>query len=83
MMAVAVRQNRNGELGFSKPEPLFTIEATDRGGVDRSWDVTADGERFVFVANDVAASEVETSLELTLIHNWVDELKGLVPLQGK
>jgi Tol biopolymer transport system component len=83
MMAVAVRQNTDGECDFSKPEPLFTLEATDRGGLDRSWDVTADGERFVSVTNDGAASDIETSLELTLIHNWVDDLNRLVPPQRK
>ena len=51
MMAVAVRSDGN-EAEFSKPEPLFKIGPGDNSGLDRSWDVTADGERFLFVLSD-------------------------------
>ena len=79
MMAVAVRQNGSEEFDFSKPESLFTVDTINEPYIDRGWDVTADGERFLFVMNDRGASELETALELTLIHNWADELKRRVP----
>jgi Tol biopolymer transport system component/tRNA A-37 threonylcarbamoyl transferase component Bud32 len=82
MMAVAVRQNRSDgtdEFNFSKPEPLFTVEMPAFDGVDRGWDVTPDGERFLFVPSGRGASELDAALELTLIHNWTDELKRVVP----
>jgi hypothetical protein len=45
--------------------------------IDRDWDVTADGERFLFNVNDAPATE--SASDLTLIQNWDDELKRLVP----
>jgi hypothetical protein len=78
-----VRQNGNEEFDFSKPEPLFTVETSDDAERDRYWDVTEDGERFVFVMNYRGVSELETVLELTLVHNWADELKRLLPRQPK
>ena len=44
-----------------------------------SWDVTADGERFLFLLSDSVAEGTETALQLILIQNWADELKRLVP----
>jgi hypothetical protein len=84
-MAVAVRQNGPEGFDFSKPVPLFTVattpvDATAGGALDRGWDVTADGERFLFIVDDRAESDLQTAtLELTLIHNWTEELKRLVP----
>jgi eukaryotic-like serine/threonine-protein kinase len=75
IMAVAVRQNGNEEFDFSKPEPLFSVVGSDDYG--RAWDVTADGERFVFLTDN--RPELETPLELTLIQNWTEELKRRVP----
>ena len=78
MMAVAVRSDGN-EADFSKPEPLFKIGPADNSDLDRGWDVTADGERFLFVLSDSAAEGTEKAPQLILIQNWADELKRLVP----
>jgi serine/threonine-protein kinase len=78
MMAVAVRSDGN-EADFSKPKPLFKIGPGDSSGLDRGWDVTADGERFLFVLSDSVAEGTETASQLILIQNWADELKRLVP----
>jgi eukaryotic-like serine/threonine-protein kinase len=77
MMAVAVRHNPSGQFDYSKPTPLFTVQRS--ASVDREFDVTADGERFLFVIGDTGVSGLDTPVELTLIHNWTDELKRLVP----
>jgi Tol biopolymer transport system component len=79
MMAVAVRQDGTEEFKFSKPAPLFTVDMPAFDGVDRGWDVTPDGERFLFVPSVRGAAELDTRLELTLIHDWADELKRVVP----
>ena len=62
-----------------KPEPLFKIGPADNSGLDRGWDVTADGERFLFVLSDSVAEGTEKAPELILIQNWAEELKRLVP----
>jgi eukaryotic-like serine/threonine-protein kinase len=75
MTAVAVRSDGK-EPHFSRPEPLFKIQPGGDSGLDRGWDVSADGERFLFLMSD---STAETALQLMLIQNWADELKRLVP----
>ena len=79
MMAVAVRHNGNGEFDFSKPALLFAAELSAFHGLDRSWDVTPDGERFLFVPSNHGASELDTRVELTLIPQWTEELTRLAP----
>jgi eukaryotic-like serine/threonine-protein kinase len=75
MRVVAVRSDGK-EPEFSKPALLFRIEPTGDAGLDRGWDVTADGERFLFLLSD---STAETHFQLILIQNWADELNRLVP----
>jgi serine/threonine-protein kinase len=79
MMAVAVRSDDNGELDYSRPEPLFEVRPYG-AALDRNWDVTADGERFL-VRVDVA--ERDSPSELILIQNWADELKRLAPRESR
>jgi hypothetical protein len=61
-----------------KPRPLFTFGAGADNGLDRDFDVTADGERFLFFVADSGQSSA-TSATLVLIENWVSELARLVP----
>jgi hypothetical protein len=49
-----------------------------RYGLDRGFDVSSDGERFVFFGVPTAQAGA-SSAELVVIQNWVDELKRLVP----
>jgi serine/threonine-protein kinase len=79
MMAVAVRIDGNGEFHSSTPQVLFSTTRGDNGGLDRGWDVTADGERFLFVERANVAEKGHTALEMVLIQNWTEELKRLVP----
>jgi serine/threonine-protein kinase len=78
MMSVAVQRDAGADLEFSKPRRLFTL-----GGwaepLDRGWDVTPDGERFLVFERLDADTEQPTSLELALIQNWTDELARIVP----
>ena len=64
MMAVAVRSDGNDAFDFSKPEPLFKVGPGDNAGLDRDWDVTADGERFLFVVSDSVAEGTGDSLAI-------------------
>ena len=81
VMAVTVRGDGNDGIEFSKPVPLFTFGAATAYGPDREFDVSRDGERFLF--NSVLATTPATgsSVELVVIQNWIDELKRLVPRQ--
>jgi serine/threonine-protein kinase len=78
IMAAAVRTNDVGKFEISRPEPLFTFAGSAGNGLDREFDVTHDGERFLFLASAGAASN-EAAAELVLVQNWVDELTRLVP----
>jgi eukaryotic-like serine/threonine-protein kinase len=98
IVAVAVRSAGNDELDFSKPEPLFIDprRGGDRDrperlsdtagfdiGRDRGWDVTPDGERFLFLVPQSAPAGAERAPGLTWIQNWADELKRLVPRERR
>jgi eukaryotic-like serine/threonine-protein kinase len=76
IMAAAVRVEVADEFEFSKPEPLFTSGTGIGDGRHRGFDVTADGERFLF---NEARPTTERAVELILIQNWADELRRLVP----
>ena len=52
MIAVAVQEHDSGEIRFSKPEVLFEWSQRGVADVDRGFDVTADGERFLFLIAD-------------------------------
>ena len=82
MMAVRVRSDNDGELDPSTPEPLFKVPGifVDLDlGLDRGWDVTANGERFLFALRDDAGAGRDTAMELILIQNWAKELQRLAP----
>lgn len=77
-MSVTVRGDGSDGFDFSKPVPLFTFGVGMGGGLDCGYDVSSDGERFVFFG-EPAARDSASSAELVVIQNWVDELKRLVP----
>ena len=43
----------------------------------RAWDVTGDGQRFLLLEARVRQPDVVA--EITVVQNWVEELKRLVP----
>lgn len=80
-LSVTVRGHSIDTVDFSKPESLFTfgVEMVEiRYGLDRGFDVSSDGERFVFFGVPTAQADAP-SAELVVIQHWVDELKRLVP----
>jgi hypothetical protein len=78
MMAVAVRRHSNDEFDFSRPELLFD-SGLGADALDRNWDVSADGQRFLFNTE----IGTDSTVELTLVQNWADELKRLVPREPR
>ena len=78
IMAAAVRTDGADGLTVSKLEPLFAFGDRTMTGLDRDFDVTSDGERFLFLASAGAASH-EAAVELVLLQNWREELIRLIP----
>ena len=78
-MAVTVRADGNDSFEFSKPEPLFTFTADTVYGLDRGFDVSRDGERFLFREATTTTPASGSSVELVVVQNWADELRRLVP----
>ena len=77
IVAAAVRA-RGDELKVSSPQALFTFGDRPGFGLDRNFDVTSDGDRFLFLRSAGAASD-STTVELVLLQNWLEELTRLVP----
>lgn len=78
IMAVAVRANGVDKFDASRPEVLFTFTGSAGNGLDRDFDVTRDGERFLFLVS-AGPPNSEARTELVLLQNWVEELIRLVP----
>jgi Tol biopolymer transport system component len=55
-----------------------TLRLFSESGLDRNFDVTSDGERFLFFEPADSASYAEP-VELVLLQNWDQELIRLVP----
>jgi hypothetical protein len=79
VMAVTVQSHGDDQLDFSKPEPLFSFGRGMGDGLARGFDVTADGERFLFFVPDDDGAESRPTAQLILIQNWTDELTRLFP----
>ena len=77
LMAVAVRSAADEPFDHSKPEPLFEIGPTTDSGLDRDWDVTADGDRFLMRVGESIAKGRTTAVEMIVIQNWTEELRRL------
>jgi serine/threonine-protein kinase len=80
LMAAAVETAPG--FSFRTPEAVLDITAYDfRRGPPRTYDVSGDGQRFLF-AKPVAeadASSVAQPLRTVIVQNWTEELKRLVP----
>ena len=62
------------EFGFSEPEPLFDFTPPRLPGY--TFDVTADGQRFLMLGENVGTS---AGSRLLVVLNWFEELKQRVP----
>ena len=61
------------------PEPLFDWQYF--GGPDlRYYDVSSDGQRFLVVGSGAPANAGDATPEITVVLNWFEELKRLVPI---
>ena len=79
MMTVSVETAPTFRPG--NPEVVFAGGPHRRNapGQGRPWDVARDG-RFLMVREGAAGQGVDISSPIVLVENWVEELKGLVPI---
>jgi serine/threonine-protein kinase len=71
---MAVSADLASDLGLGKPVALFDAAPYFMGSAGRNFDVAPDGKRFVLVKNPVSTSG--NSAPVTVVLNWVDELKA-------
>ena len=65
-------------LTVGTPERLFDGDYLAATGTTRPWDLTPDGQRFVIIKADPVSAQ--NSPEITVVLNWFEELKRLVPI---
>jgi serine/threonine-protein kinase len=71
----------DGGLATSKPRLLFEKSGYNVGMPTRSYDLSLDGQRFLMVRLEDRKPSPLT--EMTLVENWFEELKRLVPTGKK
>jgi hypothetical protein len=49
------------------------------GNYGRSYDVAADGQRFLMIKEGEGSDQTDAPSSLIVVLNWVEELKRLVP----
>ena len=76
IMAVSV--TKHPRLTFGAPRKLFAGQYSMNAPA-RGWDVSGDGQRFLLLQARVRAPDVVD--EITVVQNWAEELKRLVPVR--
>lgn len=76
MMVVAVETT--GSFSPAPPKLLFTGKY-DRGGGLRNFDITPDGRRFIMIKETGPTLDPSARDQLTIVLNWFEELRQLVP----
>ena len=71
---MSVETETEGTLALAQPQLLFESDSYLTG--EGTYDVIADGERFVMIDQSESA---RPPTELVLVQNWAEELKRLVP----
>jgi len=75
---MVVEVTRGPELILGKPHPLFEV-GFDSGGPLRGYDITPDGERFIFKTPPETDPDTPPVRQLQVVLNWFDELERLAP----
>jgi hypothetical protein len=54
-----------------------------RGRVEREYDITPDGKRFIGISSSSASGAAATSIpnQINIVTNWFEELKARVPVK--
>jgi hypothetical protein len=66
------------ETGFSPANPALVFDGVHEGNCEyRDYDISSDGERFIFALQNGGA--VQSRPDLVLVQNWTEELGRLLP----
>ena len=67
--------------GFSRrtPEVLFEYPSAF-AAFGRTYDISPDGDRFLVVKASSPTGDADGGAEITVVFNWFEELKRLVPI---
>jgi serine/threonine-protein kinase len=76
LVSVTVRKSQRFDAG--KPVVLFPNNHYVSTG-PRAYDVSPDGQRFLFVKDITSVDQAATPRNLIVVLNWTEELKRLVP----
>ena len=74
-MLTAVPVSMTPQFQTGHPVPLFSTSRYVAAGQSRSYDVTADGQRFLFIKEMTAPS----GPSIVVVLNWIEELKARMP----
>ncbi len=77
LMGVTVRTTP--AFSASNPHRIFGLDARYYTGPGRSYDVSSDGQRFLFIRTTVPNDQAAASTNMVVVLNWFDELKRLLP----
>ena len=79
LMAVPV--DTESSFTFGTPERLFSINPYSFGLTGRNYDISPDGQRFVFIKPGGAEpGEDAGPPQIIVVQNWFEELRRLVPV---
>jgi hypothetical protein len=78
LMRVGVE--RSASLSATTPTLLVKEGYLTTGGlVGRTYDVSPDDQRFLMIKEGGGTDQTVAPLQLIVVQNWLEELKGLVP----
>jgi serine/threonine-protein kinase len=62
------------------PTKLFEGPYLAAGEIDRTYDVSPDGQRFLMIKNAAGGDQASTPASMIVVVNWVEELMAKVPI---
>jgi eukaryotic-like serine/threonine-protein kinase len=74
MMAVPVQAGPSA-FTYAKPQPLFDARGYSFTGVGRTFDISADGKRFLMI-KDVPSGNAAARPSIIVVSHWFDEVKA-------
>src|SRR6185503_3466165 len=89
LVEVLVEPYTSGEhrdvFTWSKPATIFQDKSYfsySAGFLGRTYDVSADGQRFLMIKESEASADATTP-QIVVVQNWQEELKRVVPAAAK
>jgi serine/threonine-protein kinase len=69
------------QFSFSTPDVLIKDASSRAGELGRTYDVSPDGNRFLFVRDSADRDAGQDGAQLNLVLNWAEELRRLAPVK--